>query len=207
MAYSVQGEQRNTGRTHFPKGIIPWNKGKTGIKKTTSSVEKFDRRKIGHACSEETKSILREFHKGKKWNLGKTFSEEHKKKISDSNKRSARTEWTYNQWMAVLPKIILTAIREAEYGNNPYNNHTWKKKRKSIYQRDKFICQECKKLCDENTGISCHHIDYNKDNNASDNLITLCSSCHGKTTKKTEHWVQYYQDKMMLLTKKNDTSH
>ena len=202
MAYSVQGEQRNTGRTHFPKGIIPWNKGKTGIKKTNPSIEKFDRRKLGHPMSDNTKRILSEINKGKiSWNKGKSLSDIHRQRIGSSLKANPRTEWTYNQWMSVLPKIILTAIHEAEYGNNPYNNHTWKKKRKSIYQRDKFICQECKKLCDENTGISCHHIDYNKDNNATDNLITLCSSCHGKTTQKTEYWVQYYQDKMFLLSK------
>lgn len=28
MRYPKKGECRNTGRTHFPKGHIPWNKGK-----------------------------------------------------------------------------------------------------------------------------------------------------------------------------------
>lgn len=31
MSICVKGECRNTGRTHFQKGVIPWNKGKTGI--------------------------------------------------------------------------------------------------------------------------------------------------------------------------------
>ena len=69
MAYSVEGECRNTGRTHFPKGIVPWNKGKTGIKKTNFSIKKFDRRLLGHPCSEETKSILME-KRHRKLNIG-----------------------------------------------------------------------------------------------------------------------------------------
>src|SRR3990167_3237031 len=29
MPYSIVGECRNTGRTHFKKGAAPWNKGKS----------------------------------------------------------------------------------------------------------------------------------------------------------------------------------
>jgi len=31
MAKNVKGECRNTGRTHFKKGITPWNKGKAVV--------------------------------------------------------------------------------------------------------------------------------------------------------------------------------
>lgn len=32
MSYNIIGECRNTGRTHFKKGLSPWNKGlKTGL--------------------------------------------------------------------------------------------------------------------------------------------------------------------------------
>ena len=112
------------------------------------------------------------------------------------------TEWCYERWMVEIPKIIITAIKHELAGiNNPYNNHSWKKLRKKVYERDKFTCQECKRQCNNDTGISAHHIDFNRGNDDMMNLITLCSSCHGKTTNKPDEWVQYYQDKMMLKNK------
>ena len=49
--------------------------------------------------------------------------------------------------------------------------------RKSIRERDKYICQLCNKIQGDKTH-DVHHIDYNKKNNNPDNLITLCRSCH-----------------------------
>ena len=37
---------RNTGRTHFKKGIIPWNKGKTGVY-SNKTLQKMADKKIG----------------------------------------------------------------------------------------------------------------------------------------------------------------
>jgi 5-methylcytosine-specific restriction endonuclease McrA len=68
MSYSVKGEQRNTGRTHFKKGFTPWNKGKTGIYSDEY------RRKIGEA-SHESQKRLGAYRKGK------TCSISHKNKI------------------------------------------------------------------------------------------------------------------------------
>ena len=58
----------------------------------------------------------------------------------------------------------------------------------AIRERDKRTCQVCgvsengKKLC-------VHHIDYDKNNTAPNNLITLCPSCHAKTNFRHDTWI------------------
>ena len=37
-----------------------------------------------------------------------------------------------------------------------------------------------------------NHIDYDKKNCNSDNLITLCRSCHRKTNFNRENWIKYF---------------
>jgi len=73
----------------------------------------------------------------------------------------------------------------------------FKKIRKKIRERDKFICQCCGiteikyiKIFKEKLHI--HHIDYNKFNNNKKNLITLCNSCHTKTNSNRDYWFAYY---------------
>jgi len=150
--------------------------------------------------TQETKDYLRKINLGKpSWAKGKKFSDSHRQKLSDSLKVNRPKEWNYKHWMTAFPKMLITAIKQELEGNNqPYNNHSWKKLRRKIYNRDDFVCQECKKKCDETIGIACHHIDYVRENNEVSNLITLCSSCHGKTTNKPDEWIQYYQDKMLI---------
>ncbi len=60
--------------------------------------------------------------------------------------------------------------------------------KKKIYIRDNYSCR----LCGSKKIILCHHIDYNKDNNIEENLITLCKSCHAKTNNKRLEWMEYF---------------
>jgi len=66
--------------------------------------------------------------------------------------------------------------------------------RMQIRERDNFTCQECG-YTESQLGyiLSIHHIDYNKKNNNSNNLISLCKSCHSKTNFNREDWIAYYQ--------------
>lgn len=66
-------------------------------------------------------------------------------------------------------------------------NHELKTK---IRLRDKFVCFVCK-----SNGHIVHHIDYEKKNNDETNLITLCSSCHGKTNFNRDNWIRFFKDK------------
>lgn len=47
-----------------------------------------------------------------------------------------------------------------------------------------FRCQ----LCNNESDLVVHHIDYNKNNLKLNNLIPLCRSCHSKTNYNRKHW-------------------
>lgn len=60
--------------------------------------------------------------------------------------------------------------------------------RELIRKRDGYICRMC-----GGKGRDVHHIDYNKNNCADSNLITLCHSCHSKTNTNREYWLGYFR--------------
>lgn len=59
---------------------------------------------------------------------------------------------------------------------------------KLVRARDGYICQMpgCGKRAGLNAAV--HHIDYDKKNNAPENLVTLCLRCHGQTNWNREFW-------------------
>ena|SRR3972149_8558680 len=68
--------------------------------------------------------------------------------------------------------------------------------RESIRKRDNYTCQICGTYQDELKGwhrkLDIHHKDYNKDNLNPNNLITLCKSCHTKTSFDRNYWINYF---------------
>ena len=67
----------------------------------------------------------------------------------------------------------------------------WKRERKAVYERDGYTCRRCGVKCisrsdynGDNGGkiIQAHHIDgfESPKDNALDNLVTLCATCHGE---------------------------
>lgn len=52
--------------------------------------------------------------------------------------------------------------------------------KRSIWERDDYTCQMCKKKLSSSRYIATHHRDGGKDNHSPENLITLCRPCHGK---------------------------
>ena len=74
--------------------------------------------------------------------------------------------------------------------------------KKRVKLRDNNTCKLCP-ITEEihnkrfKRNLSIHHIDYNKNNNNSENLITLCASCHQKTNFNRNYWKK-------LLTLKNN---
>jgi exonuclease III len=108
---------------------------------------------------------------------GKTFTEEHKRKLSKSISISVMGSNNPN-WRGGISKL-------------PYSLDWTETLRKSIRERDKYTCQ----ICSSQQGdilFDIHHIDYNKENCCPNNLITLCRNCHSKTNGKREWWIKYF---------------
>lgn len=67
---------------------------------------------------------------------------------------------------------------------NPYPIQ-FKRIKKIIKERDNFACVLCG---DRAKRLDVHHIDYNKENNEEENLITLCFRCHMLTNFERNFW-------------------
>ena len=70
--------------------------------------------------------------------------------------------------------------------------------REIIRNRDNYTCQNCGMIEEEHLIVydrvlSVHHIDYDKENLHSNNLITLCLKCHTKTNYNRDYWYAYCQ--------------
>jgi 5-methylcytosine-specific restriction endonuclease McrA len=107
--------------------------------------------------------------------LGKHHTEETKLKMSLMRKGSKHPNWQ---------------------GGKSFESYSvdWQETlRRSIRERDKYICKICG-LSQGDIAHDVHHIDYNKNNCDPNNLITLCHSCHSKTNYKRDYWKQYFYE-------------
>lgn len=64
------------------------------------------------------------------------------------------------------------------------------KLKRAIRLRDNYTCQICEVIegIDYDRALDTHHIDYDKNHNEEDNLISLCNKCHSRTNGKREYW-------------------
>lgn len=156
---------------------------------------------LGLKLSKETKDKIGKSNKGKHfgtvWNKGIKYTNEQKLKLNLSglNKKngipwnkgikyqqiSCRNHWNWKGGKSL-----------EEYTVN------WTETlRKSIRERDRYTC--C--VCGEKQGDiahDVHHIDYNKKNCNPENLITLCHSCHSKTNKNRDKWIEFFKGRQEL---------
>lgn len=165
---------------------------------------------LGHKHTEETKRKMSETKKRlgiKPPNRkGIPLTEEHKQKISKANTNNPK------MIKALTGRICSPETRkkisEAQSGDKsphwkggiayqPYPKDWNETLRDSIRQRDNYMCLVCGVSQDELIGhfkrLDVHHIDYNKDNLDPNNLITLCKSCHSKTTNNRDYWINYFK--------------
>jgi len=154
---------KNSG---FQKGNIPYNKGKKMSKKYCKKLSKV---RQGHP------------YYGGGWKGGETHSKETKLKMSN-----VRKELYKNGIIEGMKKEKNPAWKGGK-SFEPYGFEFDEKLKKVIRQRDKFVCQICRK-----NGFCVHHIDYNKKNNNPNNLITLCRICHGYTNYDREKWRNFF---------------
>jgi len=163
------------------KGIVAWNKGHKISAKTKEKISKNNACYwLGRTRSENTKDKIRKTIKEKKImppnRKGAKLSEETREKMSEARRGEKAYQW-------------LGGISFA-----PYSVDWTKTLKRSIRERDKYVCQICS--CQQNDNAhDVHHIDYNKENCNPKNLITLCNSCHGKTNHDREYWTNYFNNK------------
>ena len=169
----------------------------------------------GKKLSEETKKKIGDFWRGKK----RIFSEEHKRKSKELRLQYNRS-WAGKYHTEETKLKISKAHQGMEKPwvihpeNKGENNSNWQggksfelygvnwteALRRSIRERDNYVCRICRKLQGDIVH-DVHHIDYDKKNCSPVNLITLCHVCHDRTNKNRERWIKYFRDKLSTAGK------
>lgn len=176
----------------------------------------------GHAVSVETRRKLSEKFKiiakekgFGKWMKGKIYTEERNKNVSKALKKAYREGRRRRFHTEESKKKMSASLKGRSVWNKGIfgpKSHTWKgglsfepysfdwtrELKKCIRERDNYTCQICSAKQEKIT-FHVHHIDYNKKNCQSDNLITLCNHCHVKTNFNRKNWKKYFYEKRSLL--------
>jgi DNA-directed RNA polymerase subunit RPC12/RpoP len=107
----------------------------------------------------------------------------HNKHISGDNHWSKKPEYTGSNH----PCYKGGRKRECMIYSTLFNA----KIKDKIKERDNYTCRICGAT---DVVLHCHHIDYNKFNNALENLVSLCNSCHAKTNvyRNREAWKKFF---------------
>lgn len=123
--------------------------------------------------SESKKELYKDYSKHPNWQGGKSF-EPYGPEFNKQLKNKIKKRDNY--------KCIFCELEyEKEKENLKDHPILWQKKLLLL-----------KIEANMNKRLSIHHIDYNKQNNSEDNLITLCSSHHAKTNFNREYWIAIF---------------
>ena len=150
-------------------------KAQTGKKLSQETINKIVAKNTGKKRTEETKKKIGMVHIGSKYWLGKKHKPETKIKIGKAQMGKLNHNW------------------KGGTSRLPYSVDWVKTLKRSIRERDHYQCQICG-INQEEVTHHVHHIDYNKKNCNTDNLITLCKSCHTKTNFNRDYWLNYFKN-------------
>jgi hypothetical protein len=167
--------------------IQEFNKTKIGVKRPPFSkewIENLSKSHLGHKPTQET---IEKMKRKIPWNKGIKMSDEFKKKISISFKGRKQSPETIEKRMS---KFRGENSPHWKGGVTPLNEKIrksieYKFWRKSVFERDNFICQ----CCNISGGVlRAHHInnfsDFPELRTVIENGITLCDKCHKEFHKK-----------------------
>lgn len=163
------------GKHHTLEAKIRMSKSRLGTKLTEEHKQKI--RESGCGKYKRSFKNIQDFVKRFK---GKHLSEKRKKEIGDS-KRGEKS----NFWKGGV-SFELYGIK--------FNG----KLKEEVRKRDGYFCQQCK-YRQKQLGykLYIHHIDYDKQNNNLDNLISLCRSCHAQTNFNRDDWTNYFRKEVI----------
>lgn len=189
-----------------------------GFRHTEESKQQMSKSKMGHFVSEETRQQISENRKGKTAGenhpmYGKHHTEESKQQMSKSkqgyipwNKDLDGVQVAWNKGMKMSEEFCqhVSEAQKLRYQNlckelgiepssfkreYPMNWNDILKE--SIRDRDHRKCQLCGKgEKDNRQKLSVHHKNYIKTDLSLENLISLCTYCHGRTSAplKRKYW-------------------
>lgn len=152
-------------------------KNSTGRRHTEQTKNQISKALKGRQFTMEHRENIAKTSKGRKWN------EESKKKMSESRKGTSMGK-DNPMWQGGLSFL-------------PYLPSWTISLKNKIRNRDNYTCQNppCN-LNNSKSKLHVHHLDYNKKNCDSFNLISLCKQCHGKTINNRKHWYKFYSEIM-----------
>jgi len=142
----------------FPKGNIPWNKGKKlGIGKRNGDYKNCE------ICNKEYYIKKSQSNKRRTCSIG----------CASILKSQEKSKENHPMWKGGSTPILKILRHSQKYND-------W---RNGIYRRDRWTCRDCGKKCDSREIIA-HHIksfsEYPELRFSMDNGITLCRKCHIK---------------------------
>ena len=154
---------------------------------------------LGRKQTPETRAKISTAKKGKK---RAPFSPEWRAKISAGmmgKNRGPRTPEVRAKISAALKRLYADPTKNPRWlggiSREPYAWEFNEELKEEVRRRDNHKCQLCgapQAECEKTLHV--HHIDYDKANNDPVNLITLCSSCHPRTSgANRKHWMAMFQ--------------
>ena len=182
--FDSQGRKRRFVNGHSSRGInhVGKNNPMFGKKHSPKTKQLISENRKGIFPSPKAKQLMSEKHKGIiSWNKGLT--KETNKSLA---KRAENIKGENNpNWQGGIARL-------------PYCPIWTKWFRKEIKERDNFRCQnpDCEHKFEK---LVVHHIDYDKKNCSTNNLITLCRSCNAKANFNREHWKEFYSNKIINI--------
>ena len=118
---------------------------------------------------------------------GHKVSEGMREKISEGH-IGMKKPWVSNAWKGKIGNRH--PAWKGGISFEPYSTDWTETLRRSIRERDNYICQLCSQY-----GNTVHHKDYDKKNCDPKNLITLCRKCNAKVNANRNYWIKFWQTK------------
>jgi hypothetical protein len=165
----TEERKRKMSETHKKNGDGKWNKGRKHTK------EQLEKMRLAHLGKKRPKEFCEKMSKIK---MGKPCL------WSKGNKNYFWGKHFYGE---------KSPSWQGGKSFEPYSVDWNECLRRSIRERDKYICQKCNEPQGD-FAHDVHHIDYDKKNCNPSNLITLCHICHLKINKNKDYWTNYFRE-------------
>ena len=174
-------------RLKNPKNNPMYNKKHS--KKTKQKIRLKTLEQFKNGMPKETKEKISNSLKGEN---NPMYKIRHKKETR--LKISKTREQRYKENKIIRLKLDKNPSWKGGLSFEPYGIEFNNDLKQAIKKRDNYKCKECNQS--SKYPLEIHHINYNKKNNNSNNLITLCKVCHARTGINRGIWENYFKNKI-----------